>query len=165
MGYRTSPDDRHPFGHRPIIDLASNRTVLIDNGAISRISIECFYEIPEEPHRKWHDHIGWPSPDSLDDSCQAWVMDEHLIAIDLEDEGFNIVRVSLLNPPSGLSASGTIEENKVIIEFNAACPSAESDDVEVSFAIYIIGQATLDGRNLNDVLMKGTLRIIAGPIG
>ena len=69
MSYRL-PEYRNHFN-----TMVGQSVISVDNGSISRISIPCFYDHPEDicdtrHHRTMHDHIGWPSPDSKDDSCQ-----------------------------------------------------------------------------------------------
>lgn len=80
MGYRQlKPPEHH---HRRDMD---NKTtpgrIFLEPGTVALFSIPCWYQMvgwPVQVHghdRMFHDHIGWPSPDSPDHSCQAWDFD------------------------------------------------------------------------------------------
>lgn len=80
MGYRQlKPPEHH---HRRDMD---NKTtggrIFLEPGTVAVFSIPCWYRMigwPIQVHghdRMWHDHIGWPSPDHPDHSCQAWDFD------------------------------------------------------------------------------------------
>lgn len=178
MAYRL-PDKRRHF----IVDKASESVIVVDNGTISRVSIPCAYGPVHHHHchhdREMHDHIGWPSPDSTDDSCQ--IPDEHrhhchfgqmpmVNEIDLAEEGYESVEISLLDPPDGLTVTGEIDYNVVRITIVSTCETANEENVDVPFSIYVTGSKTIeDGETtktfqLRDVVTKGILRIVAGPI-
>ena len=80
MGYRQlKPPEHH---HRRDMD---NKTtggrIFLEPGTVAVFSIPCWYRMvgwPIQVHghdRMFHDHIGWPSPDHPDHSCQAWDFD------------------------------------------------------------------------------------------
>lgn len=143
----------------------------IDNGTISHISIPCFRRPSHghgRRHRNEHDHRGWPAPDSPDDSCQdPWEDQEP--DIDLLEEGYDSVEVSLLDQPEGFSISGQIDGNKVKLVITAVCESAETECVDVPFAVYLIGSEEVDGEDepvitMRDLAAKGIIHIIEGPV-
>ena len=166
MGYRL-PDERQQFR-----DVATKSDISVDNGTISRMSIPCNYgwlERPPRHDRMMHDHIGWPSPDHPDRSCQlpprryGRIIAAH--PIDLPGEGYESIEVSLLDPPEGLSMSGDIDYDVVRLSIAAMCPDLEERGADVSFAVYAVGESEELGTQLRDVVTKGTLHIVAGPIG
>ena len=175
MAYRL-PDKRRHF----IVDKASESVIVVDNGTISRVSIPCAYGPVHHHHchhdRKMHDHVGWPSPDNPDDSCQ--IPDEHrhhhhcfdqvlaVNEIDLKAEGYESIEVSLADPPDGLSMTGSIDYDIVRMTIVAICPSANTENIDVPFSIYAVGSTTVDDEEiqLRDVITKGILRIVAGPV-
>lgn len=164
MSYRL-PEDREQHHHyRHIVNEATESLLVIDNGTISRISIPCVYEQLGH-HKMWHDHVGWPSVDRPDNSCQlppgydrALVIHE----INLPEEGYQSVEVAMLNPPSGLSMTGFIDYDTIKLTISALCQSAKEEDVDVKFSVYAIGSK--DGNQLRDVVTKGILHINAGII-
>ena len=170
MGYRL-PDHR-PDKKGHIIDLSRQSFIAIDNGAISRISIPCFYRKDIFHDRMRHDHFGWPYPGHPDDSCQllpecskAIVLNE----IDLSGEGYDSIVVSFLDPPDGLTANGSIDHDTIRVTFISMCPSAKENDIDVQFSIYAtgtIGEEYEDEETiqLRDVVTKGILHIVAGSI-
>ena len=90
--------------------------------------------------------------------------------IDLPAEGYTSVEVSLLDPPDGLEFTGMIEYNNICLTIASMCPSAENKDVEVKFSVYAVGSSDFYGDyrepvELRDVVTKGILHIVAGPIG
>lgn len=152
MSYRL-PEEWDP---RTVInDTAIQSVIRVDNGTISRITIPCVYDYAHMASRlllMTQDHLGWPSPDSADRSMQPYD------GIDLTDEGYDSVIITFLDPPDGLSAEGEIDIDLIRVTFDVSCASAEDEDVDVTFAINVVG----DG--LNDLVTKGTLHIVAGPI-
>jgi len=159
-------------GRLPIVDLARQSVISVDNGTISRIPIPCMYRYMNDCgrlSRMEHDHLGWPDPTHPDDSCQAppipcapYVFEP----IDLEGEGYDNVIVVLPDQPSGVTANGVIEYDKVMLTINAMSYSAQTEDIETPIAIYATGSVESEGTTylLRDVVTKGTLRIVAGPI-
>lgn len=163
MSYRL-PDERM----RGIRDIARKSVIFVDNGSISRINIFC--------HRHWprwnrmtridkmiEDHAAWPSPDSPDDSRpygQIIVTQD----IDLTEDGYDTIEVSLLDPPDGLTMSGEIVHDSVKLTIVTMCQDAMEDDLDVMFAIYATGTSTIDESELRDVVTKGRIHIVAGPI-
>lgn len=169
MGYRM-PDDREHRPHRHIDDMAGQSVISVDNGSISRITIPCFY-VHDIPHsRKRHDHRGWPTPDRTDHSCQLPPRHERIIEmteIDLPGEGYDSIEAGLADAPDGLSITGTIEHNIVMLSVVAMCEAATKEDLDVPFSVYATGEVgTPDGKvQLRDVVTKGILHVCAGPIG
>lgn len=182
MGYRL-PDQQ-------VADVASNSLIAVDNGTISRISIECRYRRPPAPPSRHdcapQDHEGWPDPDHPDDSCQIpstdlydrfpppfddGYYDRRIIVngIDLPGEGYDEVEVQLLDPPEGLSVTGVIDYDVVTLMIVTMCRDAIRVDVDVPFCVYVLGSmednVTGEEIEFRDVLTKGTLRIVAGVIG
>ena len=163
---------RMPEKRKHIYDISSRSLVCVENGTISRLTIECFYSIKvmsSRLHRAIHDHLGWPSPSSPDRSCQLPPEnDVNVISreIDLPGEGYESIEISLVDPPEGLSMSGTIDYNVINIAIESMCESATTKDVDVEFAIYATGTSYPEESpvELRDVVTKGTLRILAGPI-
>lgn len=143
----------------------------IDNGTISHISIPCFRRPPLPPgrHRDEHNHQGWPSPDSPDDTCQGpWDGDEP--DVDLLEEGYDSVEVSLLDQPEGFSVAGQIDGNKVRLTITAVCEAAETECVNVPFAVYLLGSEEVEGEDepvvtMRDLAAKGVIHIVEGPVG
>lgn len=167
MGYRL-PDRR-----AQIFDVATKSDILVDNGTITRISIPCFYHRGRRPprhDRMMHDHVGWPSPDSPDRSCQVPVPTRPCPPlpeeIDLPGEGYDTIEIAFHDAPDGLSAVGVIDRNLVRITLTAMCESAATEDQDVPYSVYAIGTAPAryGGVELRDVVMKGMLHIVAGPI-
>ena len=170
MSYRlhTPPTDKR--GH--LRDLSRQSVIEVDNGTISRIMIPCSYRNETYHDRPMHDHLGWPSPDSRDMSCQLPPGCDRLVVLDdinLLDEGYSSVTVSFVDPPDGLTASGDIDNGCVNLTLSVMCQSVVSDDVEVPFAAYVTGTFGDGYENeepvqLRDVVTKGIVRISAGPI-
>ena len=158
MGYRLQEptDDR-----LHMIDTARQSVIHVDNGTISRVAIPCHYGslAPLTPLEVMViDHVGWPSPDHPDDSCQpSWQLMNS--GIDLESEGYDSVEVAFTDAPTGLTATGEIDLDIVRLTISALCESAISEDEEVEFAVF------LEGDNMRDVVTKGTIHIVAGPLG
>lgn len=165
MGYRRPRRHDENHGIRSVIP--------VDNGTITHVMIPCFYEMDGHiyPHRVIHDHFGWPAPDAPDDSCQLpdvpdWM--ELPEPVDLEEEGYDAVQVSFVDQPDGLNVTGQIDDNIVRLTISANCESAQTECVDVRFAVYISGKAH-DGDGdgiespLSDLVCKGIIHIIAGP--
>lgn len=166
MGYRL-PDERYHDHRGRINDTARQTVISVDNGTINRISIPSFYQ--ECHDRKLHDHLGWPSPGHPDNSCQLLAGNEFVLSeIDLEGEGYDAIEVSMIDPPEGLEFTGSIEYNMITFNITAMCPSAETNDLDVIFSAYATGTIYNDygeeDVQLRDVVTKGTLHIVAGPI-
>lgn len=166
MGYRL-PDERSVDHRERINDTARQTVISVDNGTINLISIPSFYH--EHHDRKLHDHLGWPYPGHPDRSCQLPAGCEFVLnEIDLEGEGYDSVEVSMIDPPDGLVFTGSINANTICLNITAMCESVESDDVDVTFSVYVTGTIDNDyGEEdvpLRDVVIKGTLHIVAGPI-
>jgi len=167
MSYRL-PEQREHF-----YDVASQSSISVDNGTISRITIPCLYnirEIQNRKHRMIHDHLGWPSPDHPDSSCQLPPEHDFVIITDevnLIGEGYTDIEIGLDDPPDGLVMTGDIYDySNVVITINSMCEDAVKQDVVVPFSVFAIGVAYPDGETeteLRDIVTKGTLRIVAGP--
>ena len=169
MGYRL-PDDREQFS-----DVAKQSVINLDNGTISRISIPCFYKYGQsypKHDRMMHDHVGWPSPRHVDDSCQLPPMkyDQILVLneIDLPSEGYTSIEVAMVDEPDGLTVSGVINHNVINLTITIMCQDAIEENIDVPFAVYAIGSTAgrtdVESVDLRDVVTKGVLHIIAGPI-
>lgn len=148
---------------------------------------------PQHTHvhdREWHDHIGWPNPTRPDESSQdAYLLRDGALPyrydyaeegwdhagryldmsemhpIHLLKEGYTTVEVAFVDPPQGLSATGSIrQEDDWVVRFsvNPNCPSALTEDVDVQYAVFVKG--TVGSVQRRDVVARGTLRILAGPI-
>jgi hypothetical protein len=158
MGYRLPPrpEVRHHYDAT-----AEKSTISVDNGTIAHLAIPCFYwhgQVLTRDYVMRVDHAGWPSPDSVDMSWQLWDVPDD--GIHLEDEGYTQVEVVLASDaPAGLSATGSIDVNVVRVAITAECQDALTEDVETAFSIHVTGEG------LDDIITKGTLRVVAGPLG
>lgn len=169
MGYRL-PDKQKEFFpcHVSHLDNTASRTIItVDNGTISHILIPCFYG--EHHDRMMHDHLGWPSSSNVDRSCQLPPGCEYVATpIDMEDEGYHTITVSMIDPPPGLVISGTMEYGAINLRIEAMCDSAVTDDLDVTVCIYAIGDFGSyvydDPIVTRSVVLKGRLHIVAGPI-
>ena len=173
MGYRLPEERPHQM-----CATANESMIVVDNGSITRISIPCYYRYIEDSyddrwHREQHDHFGWPSPDSPDDSCQIVSTREYaqtlvINEIDLSGEGYTGVEVCMTEPPEGLSIQSVIDGNVIRLTIYASCPDAETEDIKARFSIYAVGSCSEYGNEdealLRDVVTKGMLRIKAGSI-
>lgn len=167
MGYRL-PDDRCQNRPKQINDTARQTVISVDNGTINRIAIPTFFR--EHHDVSLHDHIGWPHPGHPDHSCQLppgceFVLNE----IDLLGDGYDAIEVSMVDPPDGLSFTGSIDYNIVTLNIVAMCNAAISEDIDVTFSAYATGTIDNDYNEedvqLRDVVTKGVLHIVAGAIG
>lgn len=166
MGYRLPAKREHRHGVF-LNDTANDSLVKIDNGTISYISIPCYSH--EWHDRKMHDHLGWPSPGHPDQSCQLPPGCEFArVPINLEEEGYDSVQISMIDPPEGFSIEGSFDYGAVDLKITAMCESLVEEDAEFKFCVYAIGdfsshfdEAAIPVR---DVVMKGTMHIVAGPI-
>lgn len=172
MGYRLPDNCRHS-PYKCLHDTATQSIINIDNGSISRISIPCFYSYEHHHDKNKHDHFGWPSPGHRDKSCQLPPGYDHVLVlkeIDLPAEGYTSIEVSLLDPPDGLEFTGMIEYDSIRLTITSMCPSAENEDIEVKFSVFAVGNSDFYGDyeepvELRDIVTKGILHIVAGPIG
>lgn len=142
--------------------------------------------------RDYHDHIGWPDPKHPDHSCQDayhikhphWKYDRHLVGwhhphryldmsncfpIHLSKEGYTKVTIAFDNKPEGLIASGYIDEDQdwvVCVDFYPMCSAAIKEDIEVPYTVFLDGTFTTgkQTRQVRDIVAKGILRIVRGPI-
>lgn len=157
MSYRLPPKpDR-----RVHINEASRQSLIrIDNGTVTNLAIPCYRmrgRILTWLEIMVFDHFGWPSPDHPDHSFQPFPPPSEN-EIDLNEEGYDEVEICFIDPPEGFSATGTIDGSIIRISITSMCESAETEDVDVQFSIYISGEG------LRSVVTKGTIHIIAGPI-
>lgn len=167
MGYRL-PDERDVGCQRYIDDTARQTVISVDNGTINRIVIPSFFR--EHHDKNLHDHLGWPCPSHPDDSCQLPPGHEFVLnEIDLAENGYDTIEVSMIDPPNGLSFTGSIDYNIITLNITAMCTDAITDDLDVTFAVYATGAIDNDydeeDIQLRDVITKGTLHIVAGTIG
>ena len=123
-----------------IDDTARQSIIMVDNGTVNHIWVP----IDLEPTN--HEPSTPPEPRDYDD-----------------------IEVALADTVTGLAFTGTIENNIIKLTIAAFCPSAEDDDVKVRFAVYAVGDGLTEGSSntvaVSDVVTKGTLRIVAGPLG
>lgn len=160
-----------PERRRHLSDVATPVTITVDNGTISRIDIPCSYVCPSPHDRPLHDHLGWPYPGHPDQSCQLPSNVDKVILVNemnLPDEGYTDIEVAFVEQPEGLSIEGDIDLDTVWLTIIASCESAITEDIEAEFAAYATGLGMDDDGNmtvpLRDVIAKGTIRVIAGPI-
>lgn len=192
MGYRKI-EKKKPI-KRVLQDVTTQNRTFIQNGAHAHIAIPCWYmEIRHPQHtyihdREWHDHIGWPTPTNPDHSSQdayhikgapyqydtargGWrnifrYLDmSQCHPIHLLKEGYKTVEIAFANKPEGLNASGYIDPNQdwvVRFDINPMCDSAIEEDIDVPYTVFVNGN--FGTRKVRDVVAKGILRIVAGPI-
>lgn len=160
-----------PERRRHLFDVATPVDIYVDNGTIARVEIPCSYVSHFCHDRKFHDHIGWPSPDHPDGSCQIPSEMTKVVMvneINLPDEGYNDIDISFVDAPDGLIAEGSIDVDVVWLTFSPVCASAVTSDVDVTFAAYATGLGMDNDGNmtvpLRDVVAKGKLHIVAGPL-
>lgn len=193
MGYRSI--SRIKPIKRVLQDMTTKNKTLIQNGATAYLAIPCWYQEIRHPQhtyihdREWHDHIGWPTPNRPDNSSQAayalkntpYLYDKQeegwthpgryldmstMYPIHLIKEGYTEVEVAFVEPPDGLVAHGEINPDSdwvVRYMIHPMCDSALEEDVEVSYAVFVKG--VINGKTRRDVVARGTLKILAGPIG
>lgn len=189
MAYRTIKKPKRQ--KRVLQGVATENVTVAKNGAILNLAIPCwYYEVdhPQHTHihdKEWHDHVGWPNPDSRDCSCQdttyaelfsvdgrllGWRRDKRYLdlskcfPIHLIKEGYTSIDVAFSEPIEGLSASGTIdqkEDHVVRILIKPQCPNAINEDIEIDYTVFANGH--LGDREARDVVATGKLRILAGP--
>lgn len=76
MGYRNDCDKHKHVPNRTIQKTTTPGTFYIVNGQEARLAFPCWYKEINPPAyaqhhcRDLHDHVGWPSPDHPDHSCQ-----------------------------------------------------------------------------------------------
>ncbi len=176
---------------RVLQDTAAPNRTYVQNGVTAHLAVPCWYmplDRPQHTHlhdREWHDHIGWPRPGKPDDSCQdAYLLkappykyDEarggwhhagryldmsKCTPIHLEREGYNQVDIAFADKPEGLTASGHIDDHVVRFSITPMCAGAVKEDLDVLYTVFVSG--TVAGRKARDVVAKGVLHILAGPI-
>lgn len=85
-----------------------------------------------------------------------------------EPRDYDRIVVSLAETVTGINFTGTIENDIIKLTITAYCESAVDNDVKVRFAVYAVGDGLTEGSSdimaISDVVTKGTLRIVAGPI-
>lgn len=192
MAYRKI--DKPKRTHRVLQDITTKNVTPVQNGVTADLAIPCWYmEIrhPQHTHlhdREWHDHIGWPDPVRPDESSQdaymlrwapfsydkqqeGWIHPGRYIdmsnmhPIHLIKEGYDTVDVVFDKEIDGLSASGHIDTKEDwVVRFllHPMCPDAIKEDVEVGYSVFVNGD--IRGRKCRDIVARGTLRIVAGPI-
>lgn len=179
---------------RVLQDTATKNRTYVQNGATANLAVPCWYmEVrhPQHTHlhdREWHDHIGWPDPQHPDASCQdayhlrtapfracpdgpgtkGWRSFHRYLdlstcfPVHLEEEGYSEVEVAFADKPQGLSGHGEIDDFVVRFTLAPMCPDAVKKDLDVPYTVFVTG--TVAGRAARDVVSRGTLRIVAGPI-
>lgn len=192
MGYRKLEHHHHP-PRRNVQDTATPGKIIIQNGATGYFAFPCWYlliprPIPWTPHdRPHHDHIGWPGPRHPDHSCQdhdfhigacthhdgvhgcdghkAYLDQRRVYPIHLLKEGYTEVEVALEDQPEGLTVSGHIDEKEdwtVRVDVDAQCEVAIKDRFETVYTVFAVGE--IDGKNVKDVVTRGKLVILPGPM-
>lgn len=161
MGYRY-PDREYAV---IINDTARKSLVSVDNGTISHIWVPCYTaEIPATPPAPARMEVSgmWPPPPPPN------IGPFEPVDMDLTERNYDSIDVGLLDPPSGLVFTGSIEYNVIKLTIVAMCPEAEAVDLDVPYCVYAVGTANEYGDDnafdIRDVVTKGTLRIKAGPI-
>lgn len=184
MGYRSI--ERPPKKpNRSMQDTSTRSRIYVQNGATANLAIPCWYKEVRRhkqavPHcRDHHDHIGWPDPHHPDHSCQAYdyaqidphhpergycghnyVNIESMIPIHLIEEGYTDIEVVLKDSPSGITTSGYIdiyEDWVVRVLFDVSDHPSLDEDKDIEYAVFAVKG------NIRDVVMIGTLTILAGP--
>lgn len=196
MGYRKlEKKKRKP--NRSMHDTTTLSKTFVQNGATAYLAIPCLYVEVNPPHelhlhdRDHDDHVGWPSPDHPDRSCQAFEhvhkiyphlhIDHHeeyhhphmyldmnrVHPIHLTKEGYKDIKVAFNNAPEGLTYDSHIDEREdwvVRVLFDAQCQDAINEKLEVEYSVFATG--VLAGRGkVSDVVSRGKLVILPGPIG
>lgn len=122
-----------------IDDTARQSVIMVDNGTVNNIWIP----IELEPTN----HASSTPPEPRD---------------------YDRIVVRLADTVTGLTFTGIIENDIIKLTISAFCESAIDDDVKVRFAVYAVGDGLTEGTSdtlaVSDVVTKGTLRIVAGPI-
>lgn len=124
-----------------IDDTARQSIIMVDNGTVNNIWV------PIELEPTNHAPSTPPTPRDYDD-----------IVVALEDT------------VTGLTFTGLIENDIIKLTISAFCTAAEDDDVKVRFAVYAVGDGLTEGTSdsttpaVSDVVTKGTLKIVAGPL-
>ena len=198
MAYRKKEHDRHHH-ERDLYAPTTPSDIVVTNGGTTRVAFPCWYYLPDEwphhpchHHMQDHDHHGWPNPDRPDWSCQIpdevpyphhhhrWFVDlDHLIPINLVDEGYEYVDVSFDTSyiPEDmyetlayqLSATGEIDPvdtNLIRVEVFCNLDFRQWDpdhylirDKKPLLIPYTIN-AVDDGDNRNDVVATGNLVVM-----
>lgn len=158
MGYRLPP---HPDDRVHYDAMATESTISVDNGTITRVAIPCFYShghIIARHYMMCVDHAGWPSPDHPDTSWQTYGIPDD--SIHLEDEGYTDVEMIFASDvPDGIVVTGSLDDNIIRLVIEVECQDALTEDVDASFSLHIVGE------QLNNTVTKGILHIAAGPLG
>ncbi len=113
----------------------------------------------DEEEAGWH-HIG------------RYLDMSSMFPIHLREEGYSDIDVAFANPPEGLDGHGYIDpDDDWVARFviHPMCPEAAGRDIDVEYAVFALGQTGAYERSLpaydrRDVIARGTLRILAGPI-
>lgn len=156
MAYRL-PDDRNE-----IVDVAPPTRIAVDNGTITRFYVPCAYvydgrmSYPEQPFQTFV-------------PCRWPLMFGPLMRvepIDLGEEGYDEIDVQLSESVEGLTFEGAVDGSVINLTISAECEDAISNDIEVAYSVYAKGSFENDGvtMQLSDVVVKGTLVIVAGPV-
>lgn len=190
MGYRRI-ERKKPI-RRVLQDTTTRNRTYVQNGATANLAVPCWYDVVDFPqhirhhHIDYHDHIGWPDPTHPDESCQDSHLDNMIpsnrysdkhhgwfghrrflnmskfFPIHLEDEGYTTVDIAFVNPPTGLTAHGYIDDYVVRFTLEPRCNAAIEEDVDVPYTVFING--TVGNRKARDVVAKGILHILSGAI-
>lgn len=194
MSYRIK-NIKPPVKKRSMQSTSTLSEIFLANGATSHLAIPCFYKEITSPdpavyhNRHLHDHLGWPSPNWPDHSCQSWDfahacnkptdkcsfvhekgycckrlnMDE-LIPVHLIKDGYMGIEIAFSDKPNGLEATGYIDQNKdwiVRIDLSANCPDAIKNKVTTTYSVFANGM--INDRDVSSIVATGVLSIIPGP--
>lgn len=168
--YRTEPPEK-PKRTSHIDDRSTETVITVMNGTISRLAFPCYYAYREDgmpfPYHKippiWKDHLGWPTPDRRDHSFQPRIVEGMVVdPIHLTDEGYTTAMMTFDNPPDGLSWSLDIDDYIIRVNLDVSCNSANSEELDIPFAMYVIGTLVVDdvSHEARDLVTKGTIRIL-----
>lgn len=192
MSYRIKERPK-PKPRRTFNDSSTPSKIFIQNGTKEYIAVPCWYvEVtpPKKAHchsRQHHDHVGWPSPNHPDHICQAWDLahsccsfDRHkhhcdhcmhyldmdrMHPIHLTEEGYKTITPVLLNAPSGLEMSGSIDDKSdwiVRLLVTANCKDAITEIAKAEYSVFASG-VLKGGREVTDVVARGILEVLPGP--
>lgn len=120
---------------------------------------------PNHPyHPNIHYHNGhWHDPHILLDLSKTF-------PIHLKEEGYTTVDVVFKDPPEGITASAFIDDTEdwvIRVDIDLNCEEAISDDIEVPYSIFVNGSfkdSKTTTRTMRNIVAKGILHILAGPI-
>ena len=90
---------------------------------------------------------------------------DRMVPIHLTKEGYTTIKPVFIDPPSGLTAEGYIDEKDdwiARLKIEAKCESAIKEHVKTEFAVFATGTFK-GGKKVSDVIASGILEILPGP--